>query len=224
MNYDVILQCNFSIGRRDSECQETFSRHTKIFLFCAQKHFLEYGFERASIREICKDAHVTNGAFYNHFDDKEALFGALVESVVQEVKAIYEASVNEHMELAKTDDLKSLWKLSEETLSVIIEYIYEHFDVFRLLLMRAEGTRYSSFLDDVVCLETRVTLKFFAELKSRGFQVRELAEEEWHILLHAYFASLAEVVMHNFPKEAALKYVHTLVSFFNSGWQTVLGI
>ena len=73
-------------------------------------------------------------------------------------------------------------------------------------------------------LETRVTLKFFAELKSRGFQVRELAEEEWHILLHAYFASLAEVVMHNFPKEAALKYVHTLVSFFNSGWQTVLGI
>lgn len=68
--------------------------------------------------------------FYNHFDDKEALFGALVESVVQEVKAIYEASVNEHMELAKTDDLKSLWKLSEETLSVIIEYIYEHFDVF----------------------------------------------------------------------------------------------
>ena len=68
-----------------------------------QKHFLEYGFERASIREICKDAHVTNGAFYNHFDDKEALFGALVEPVVQEVKAIYEASVNEHMELAKTD-------------------------------------------------------------------------------------------------------------------------
>ena len=128
------------------------------------------------------------------------------------------------MEHSKTVYKNSLWKLSEETLSVIIEYIYEHFDVFRLLLMRAEGTRYSSFLDDVVCLETRVTLKFFAELKSRGIQVRELAEEEWHILLHAYFASLEEVGMNNFPLEAALLYVHTLVSFFNSGWQTVLGI
>ena len=102
-----------------------FQQTHENLLLCAQKHFLEYGFERASIREICKDAHVTNGAFYNHFDDKEALFGALVEPVVQEVKAIYEASVNEHIELAKTDDLKSLWKLSEETLSVIIEYIYE---------------------------------------------------------------------------------------------------
>ena len=97
-----------------------FQQTHENLLLCAQKHFLEYGFERASIREICKDAHVTNGAFYNHFDDKEALFGALVEPVVQEVKAIYEASVNEHMELAKTDDLKSLWKLSEESLSVSI--------------------------------------------------------------------------------------------------------
>ena len=60
--------------------------------------------------------------------------------------------------------------------------------------------------------------------RSQGIQIRGLAEEEWHILLHAYFASLAEVVMHNFPKEAALRYVHTLASFFNSGWQTVLGI
>ena len=47
-----------------------FQQTHENLLFCAQKHFLEYGFERASIREICKDAHVTNGAFYNHFDDK----------------------------------------------------------------------------------------------------------------------------------------------------------
>ena len=151
-----------------------FQQTHENLLLCAQKHFLEYGYERASIREICKDAHVTNGAFYNHFDDKEALFGALVEPVVQEVKAIYDASVNEHVELAKTDDLKSIWKLSKETLEVIIEYIYGHFDVFRLLLMRAEGTRYSSFLDDVVRLETQVTLKFFAEGRSRGVSGREL--------------------------------------------------
>lgn len=201
-----------------------FQKTHKNLLLCAQKHFLAYGFERASIREICKDAHVTNGAFYNHFADKQALFGALVEPVVQEVKAIYEASVDEHMELAETDDLKSLWKLSEETLSTIIEYIYEHFEVFRLLFMRSEGTRYASFLDDVVCLETQVTLKFFRELKSRGVSLHELDVEEWHILLHAYYTALAEVVIHDFSKEAALKYAHTIASFFSAGWQTVLGI
>ena len=46
-----------------------FQQTHENLLLCAQKHFLKYGFERASIREICKDAHVTNGAFYNHFED-----------------------------------------------------------------------------------------------------------------------------------------------------------
>ena len=201
-----------------------FQQTHENLLLCAQKHFLEYGFERASIREICKDAHVTNGAFYNHFDDKEALFGALVEPVVQEVKAIYEASVNEHMELAKTDDLKSLWKLSEETLSVIIEYIYEHFDVFRLPLMCSSGTKYAGFLDDLVRADVQETIKLIAELKARGVPVNDLDEDEWHMLVHSYYASIAEIVMHNYPKSAALKYAHTLSEFFSSGWQTVLGI
>ena len=56
-----------------------FQQTHENLLACAKEHFLENGFERASIREICKAAHVTNGAFYNHFEDKEALFGALVE-------------------------------------------------------------------------------------------------------------------------------------------------
>ena len=49
-----------------------FQQTHENLLLCAQKALSEYGFERASIREICKDAHVTNGAFYNHFEDKEA--------------------------------------------------------------------------------------------------------------------------------------------------------
>lgn len=191
---------------------------------CAKKHFLEFGFERASIREICKDANVTNCAFYNHFNDKEALFGALVESVVQTIQNIYSESVNKHFELAKTDDLKSLWKLSENTIIQLIEYIYENFDVFRLLLMCSSGTKYANFLDDLVRSDVRETIKLIAELKVRCIPVNDLDEDEWHMLVHSYYASIAEIVMHNYPKQAALKYAHTLSVFFSSGWQTVLGI
>lgn len=191
---------------------------------CAKKHFLEFGFERAGIREICKDANVTNGAFYNHFNDKEALFGALVESVVQTIQNIYSESVNKHFELAKTDDLKSLWKLSENTIIQLFEYIYENFDVFRLLLMCSSGTKYANFLDDLVRSDVRETIKLIAELKVRCIPVNDLDEDEWHMLVHSYYASIAEIVMHNYPKQAALKYAHTLSVFFSSGWQTVLGI
>ncbi|WP_024854453.1 TetR/AcrR family transcriptional regulator [Mediterraneibacter gnavus] len=201
-----------------------FQQTHENLLACAKKHFLEFGFERASIREICKDANVTNGAFYNHFVDKEALFGSLVESVVQTIQKIYSESIDKHFDLVKTDELKNLWKLSESTIIQIIEYIYENFDVFRLLLMCSSGTKYAGFLDDLVRADVQETIKLIAELKARGVPVNDLDEDEWHMLVHSYYASIAEIVMHNYPKPAALKYAHTLSVFFSSGWQTVLGI
>lgn len=201
-----------------------FQQTHQNLLTCAKKHFLEFGFERASIREICKDAQVTNGAFYNHFDDKEALFGALVEPVLQTVSEIFSDSVEKHFELARTDELKKLWKLSEDTIQKIIEYVYSNFEVFQLLLMRSDGTKYADFLDKVVRYDVRETRKLVDELKARGIPVHDLEEDEWHMLVHSYYASIAEVVMHNYPKPAALKYAHTLAAFFSSGWQTVLGI
>lgn len=193
-------------------------------LTCAKQHFLDKGFEHASIREICKDANVTNGAFYNHFSDKEALFGALVSPVVEDIKKMYDDSVQQHIKLIDTDDLKSMWQLSESTIVRVIEYAYNHFDLFQLLLMCSEGTKYVDFLDNVVRLEVRESIKLFEELKLRGVLVRDIDEEEWHILVHAYYSSLAEVVMHNYSKQSALKYVHTLADFFSVGWQKVLGI
>lgn len=197
--------------------------HEKL-LVCAKKHFLEYGFERASIREICKDAHVTNGAFYNHFEDKEALFGALVDPVVLAVSDIYSDSVIKHFDLIGTNELKQLWKMSEDTICQIIEFIYDHFDEFKLLLVQSSGTKYSSFLDDVVRADVRESQKLVAALKERGVSVHDLEDDEWHMLVHSYYSSIAEIVLHNYPKEAAVKYAHTLATFFSSGWQTVLGI
>ena len=166
-----------------------FQQTHENLLACAKKHFLENGFERASIREICK-----------------------ADSVIK------------HFELARTDELKQLWKLSEDTIRQIIEYIYEHFDVFKLLLMQSAGTKYASFLDDVVRSDVRETQKLIAELKERGVPVHDLEDDEWHMLVHSYYSSIAEIVLHNYPKDAAIKYAHTLAAFFSSGWQTVLGI
>ena len=41
--------------------------------------FLKNGYERTNLRELCKGAGITTGAFYRHFEDKEALFAALVD-------------------------------------------------------------------------------------------------------------------------------------------------
>ena len=90
--------------------------------------------------------------------------------------------------------------------------------------MQSAGTKYASFLDDVVRSDVRETQKLIAELKERGVPVHDLEDDEWHMLVHSYYSSIAEIVLHNYSKDAAIKYAHTLAAFFSSGWQTVLGI
>ena len=72
--------------------------------------------------------------------------------------------------------------------------------------------------------DVRETQKLIAELKDRGVSVHDLEDDEWHMLVHSYYSSIAEIVLHNYSKDAAIKYAHTLATFFSSGWQTVLGI
>lgn len=49
-----------------------------------KEEFLENGYQRASLRKICKDAGVTTGAFYFSYESKEALFKAILEPLVNQ--------------------------------------------------------------------------------------------------------------------------------------------
>lgn len=42
----------------------------------ATELFFRYGFQKVSISQIMKEARMTHGAFYAHFESKEALFSA----------------------------------------------------------------------------------------------------------------------------------------------------
>lgn len=55
-------------------------------LAAALRNFSEHGYEAASLRVIAKEANVTTGALYTHFDNKQALFAALVEPCCQEFR------------------------------------------------------------------------------------------------------------------------------------------
>ena len=49
----------------------------------ALEEFYEKGYAKASLRTICSRAGVTTGAMYFSFENKEALFRAILEPLVQ---------------------------------------------------------------------------------------------------------------------------------------------
>ena len=68
--------------------EETRSR----ILGSAIKLFSARGFNAASVDDICKDAGISKGAFYHHFESKQALFLALLDVWLQTIDNAIEAS------------------------------------------------------------------------------------------------------------------------------------
>ena len=61
-----------------------------IILKNAKKEFLEFGFEKASMRSIAKKSGVTAGALYKHFAGKEEMFNALAEPVYKKLLSLFD--------------------------------------------------------------------------------------------------------------------------------------
>ncbi|HEY3310730.1 MAG TPA: TetR/AcrR family transcriptional regulator [Anaerolineales bacterium] len=61
-------------------------------LEAALRRFANYGYNAASVDDICRDAGVSKGAFYHHFSGKQAIFLALLESWLATVDAGLEAA------------------------------------------------------------------------------------------------------------------------------------
>ncbi|MBP5606985.1 MAG: helix-turn-helix transcriptional regulator, partial [Lachnospiraceae bacterium] len=51
-----------------------------------KEEFLEKGYEDASIRSIGARAGMTSAGLYRHYADKEAMFNAMVEPLIEDIK------------------------------------------------------------------------------------------------------------------------------------------
>lgn len=196
--------------------------HQKI-LPAARAEFLEKGFEQASMRSIAGRVGMSAAGLYRHFADKEAMFTALVEPVLAEAGVWYQQHKDKDYAYLEQGDLESMWDQNAE-LEMMMDLVYAHFDVFKLLLCKSEGTRYANFLHDFVMLEQEETLAYLDAARQMGIPSRENEPKELHLLLTAYSNALFEVVAHDFSREEAVHYLKTLQEFFNPGWRAVLGL
>ena len=69
-------------GRRE----RTKAANRAALLEAARDAFGELGFEAAGVRDIVRRTDLASGTFYNYFDDKEAIFRAVVEATGAEAR------------------------------------------------------------------------------------------------------------------------------------------
>lgn len=103
-------------------------------LECAKEEFLSRGFLDASLRTIAQEAETSTGSIYTRFGDKEGLFRALAEPVVDEFKAMFRKVQEDFHQFPEEEQRAEMGQYTARHQEDLLDYIYDHFDVFRLLL------------------------------------------------------------------------------------------
>src|SRR5699024_8758802 len=106
----------------------------KKILEVGKREFLEKGYQGASMRAVVKEAGFTQGAFYGYYESKEALFDALVSEAADGLVERFKAAQEAHFALIPQGRTADSRRLSTQYLRFFLDYIYDRFDAFKLIL------------------------------------------------------------------------------------------
>ena len=194
----------------------------KNILNTARKHFLKDGFSGASLRNIVKDAGLTTGAFYKYYPTKEALFDALTDPYIEHIYQIYDRVVEDFEKLSAKEQTSNMSDTSGDGMDQMIDYIYEHYDNFRLLLKCGDSGKFETFIHNMVDREMRSSLEYVKKMKEDGIEIPIVGESLMHMIYTGFFSSIFQIIEHD--KETAKRNVHKLREFNTGGWERLWNV
>ena len=189
----------------------------------ALTEFLDKGFLGASLRQIVKNAGVTTGAFYGYFSSKEALFASIVEPHAKALMSEFMEAQTSFSELPEELQPDHMGIESSNCVHWMVDYICQHRDPVKLLLTRSEGTSYEHFVHNMVEVEVEYTLQYMDVLRRLGREVPQLSQSLCHIIASGMMSGIFEIVIHDMPRDQALRDVDHLRDFYTAGWLKLMG-
>lgn len=196
----------------------------ELILETAMKHFLKEGYAAASLRKIVKDAGLTTGAFYKYYPTKEMLFNALVDPYIEHIYQIYDEILDQFEKLSADDQTNNMTQSSGDGLDQMVDYIYAHYDHFRLLLKCGDSGKYEEFIHNMVDREIKATHKYLETMRCAGMDIPKVSDLMMHMVYTRFFSSILQIIEHDIDKDTAMKSLSQLREFQTGGWERVWGI
>ena len=132
----------------------------------ATRVFAEKGFRRATIREVAREAGISEGTIYNYFEDKDALLMAILERLNETERRVEDFEEG----MAKT-----FGDFLGEYLRRRMSMIWENREVFRVVLseMLVNAELRELYLRQVVTPTMRIAEEYFRAMVEHG-QIRSV--------------------------------------------------
>ena len=190
-------------------------------LECATAEFLEKGYTDASLRTIAAAAGTSTNSIYVRFRDKEGLFSAIVEPVLNEMISMFARIQETFHQLDSRAQVEILPDYSVNGMETLIDFMYDHSDEFRLLPDASHGTRFHNFVDEMVRIEVEYTYKYMAATGYPETIGDAMTETVLHIVTTSYFGGIFEVIRHGMSRDEAKKYISLLGRYHHTGFDAI---
>ena len=189
----------------------------------AKIEFMDKGYQNASLRVIVKKAGVTTGAFYGYYKNKAQLFDALVEEQYDYTIKLYKDTLDEFFSSTPEEQSINMIEITYKCMSKLKDYMYENFDVFKMILCCSEGTKYKHMIHEMAEMDIQATRNFSKTIAQVLEGTKEVNPVLEHILTSGMFTGFFELVVHNVPREEADEYINQLLEFYSAGWGKIMG-
>lgn len=192
-------------------------------LSCAKAEFLDKGYTDASLRTIAAAAETSTNSIYVRFQDKEGLFSAIVEPVLNEMIERFVKIQETFHRMERAEQAAQMPDYADGGTMELVEYMYDHLNEFRLLLDASYGTRFHNFVDELVRIEVEYTYKYMEAVGSTAQLGDATTQRLLHIVTTSRFESIFEIIRHGMSLEEAREYIGLLSRYHRTGFLAVFG-
>lgn len=190
-------------------------------LISAREEFIEKGYMKASLRNICKNAGVTTGALYFFFNDKEDLFDAVVGETVGGVFQMLQAHFQEEMDLVNAGTLLSIQAIDHQkdfgVAAELIHHMYLQRDNILLVLTKSQGTKYENIADRIIEMAEK-HYRIMANAMEKAYPGKRMDDSFVHWLAHEQIDSFIYMITHIDVEEEAVRFISQVISYMIAGW------
>ena len=183
---------------------------------CAKNEFLEKGFAKASLRNICAEAGLTTGAVYFLFKDKNGLLGAIIDEPLQRIQEM----MLYHFSAEQKEDFSTYQQRDgdhDQFAKELIDVMYDNYDAMRILLDKSQGSAYESIVDRFI----ETTDKYYIELAQNyadSVTGKRVNQYMLHWFSHIQIQAFVHLLTHESDRQKALQSIGTVIDFLVKGW------
>ena len=198
----------------------TISEETKTRLLqAATEEFAEYGYERSSLRRICKNAEVTTGALYFFFQDKEDLFQSVIAPVTEPILQMMES----HYEKERACNWEELGDAGGEEEDIrasfaILDICYGNKKVTDIILSSRNLPVVTAFFDRMIEIMDMQTVHLLKLADENSISVQNKYAIHW--FSHLQIDAMLNVISHGLGEEEAKEQLKIAIRFLRGGFQT----